>query len=99
MLGTRDILNALPNYAILVDEDHNVLEANDTVYRNLALERKDIIGKYCPKVIHGYDHPFPGCPLEEAAEKNSPIERELYDRETGPVGFIGYISYERLYPY
>ena len=36
-----------------------------------------------PKVIHQMDKPFPGCPLEESAESNQALERELQDPETG----------------
>jgi len=47
------------------------------------VKREDILGKYCPMVIHGLEHPFDGCPLEEAAEKNQAIERELFDPRSG----------------
>jgi PAS domain S-box-containing protein len=78
----RDILDALPFYVLLVDEDHNVLDANEAVHKHLGVNREDITGKYCPKVVHGTDHPFPGCPLEESAEKNHAIEREIFDKES-----------------
>jgi PAS domain S-box-containing protein len=77
-----DILDAFPFYVLLVDEDHNILEANEAVHSHLGVNRTDIIGKYCPKIVHGIDHPFSGCPLEEAAEKNIAIEREIYDKES-----------------
>ena len=31
------------------------IQANDIVLKQLGVERKDIIGKYCPKVVHGVD--------------------------------------------
>jgi len=81
-LSIRDVLDAMPVYVILVDENHYIVEANKAVFRDLKVNRDEILGKYCPLVIHGFDNPFPGCPLEESAEKNTPIERELYDRKT-----------------
>ena len=78
-----DILDALPFYVLLVDADHNIIEANKAVYRHLGVKREAILGQYCPKVIHGLDHPFHGCPLEESAEKNKAIEREIFDEATG----------------
>jgi PAS domain S-box-containing protein len=78
-----DILDAVPFYVLLVDADHNIIEANKAVYRHLGVKREDILGQYCPKVIHGLDHPFHGCPLEEAAEKNKAIQREIFDENTG----------------
>jgi PAS domain S-box-containing protein len=79
----QDILDALPFYVLLVDADHNILEANSAVHTQLGVEREDIIGKYCPQVIHGLKGPFPGCPLEEAAQKNRAVERELFDSRSG----------------
>jgi PAS domain S-box-containing protein len=78
-----DILNALPFYVIIVDENHRILEANEAVYSHLGKKRGDIIGQYCPLIIHGIDHPYEGCPLEESAETNRAVERELYDKKSG----------------
>jgi PAS domain S-box-containing protein len=78
-----DILDAVPFYVLLVDADHYILEANSAVQTQLGVKREDILGKYCPLVIHGLKHPFPGCPLEEAAEENRAIERELFDSKSG----------------
>jgi PAS domain S-box-containing protein len=82
-LDILDILDALPFYVLLVDDNHHILEANKAVYTHLGVKREDILGKYCPMVIHGLQQPFQGCPLEEAAEKNQAVERELFDPESG----------------
>lgn len=77
-----ELLDALPFYVLIIDEDHNILHANNAVRLHLGVEPGEIVGGYCPKVIHGIDEPFHGCPLEEAAEKNQAIEREVYDPAT-----------------
>ena len=82
-LDIPDILDALPFYVLLINEHHYILQANSAVKAQLGLEPKDIIGKYCPKVIHGLDGPFYGCPLEEAVEKGQAVEREAFDQESG----------------
>jgi PAS domain S-box-containing protein len=82
-LDILSILDALPFYVLLIDEDHFILEANNAVKTQLGVKPKDIIGKYCPKVIHDLDGPFPGCPLEEAVEAGHGIEREFFDEKTG----------------
>ncbi len=78
-----DILDALPFYVLLIDEHHYILQANSAVQALLGVEPKDLVGKYCPKVIHELDEPFYGCPLEEAAEKNKAVEREAFDTKSG----------------
>jgi PAS domain S-box-containing protein len=82
-LNILDILNAIPFYVLLVDESHYILEANSAVYKQLGVKREDILGKYCPMAIHGLPHAFPGCPLEDAVEKNKAIDRELFDPQSG----------------
>ena len=82
----RDILSiidALPFYVLLVDAHHYILQANRAVRKHLGLKPEDIVGKYCPKVIHGLDEPFYACPLEEAVEKDQPVEIEAFDPESG----------------
>lgn len=78
-----DIMDVLPFYVMLVDETHHILLANRAVQTQIGLEAKDIIGQYCPKVIHGRDEPIDACPLEEAVEEGQAIEREILDPESG----------------
>ena len=79
---TKHILDAFPFYIILVDSDHHIIFANQAVETTLGIDPKEIIGGYCPRVIHGLSDPFPGCPLEEAVEKGKSIERELFDNNS-----------------
>ncbi|MCJ7771802.1 MAG: GAF domain-containing protein, partial [Desulfobacterales bacterium] len=78
-----EVLNAFPFYILLVDSDHNIQFANKAVETSLGLDPQEILGKYCPLVVHGLSHPFPGCPLEEAVEKGHSVERELFDQKSG----------------
>jgi PAS domain S-box-containing protein len=84
-LGLRvsDILEAFPFYVMLVDEHHRIVQANGAVRDQLGLTPEDIVGKYCPRVIHGTDEPWYACPLEEATETGQAVEREVLDRATG----------------
>lgn len=75
-----DILDVLPFYVLLVDSDHLIIHANKAVQKELGLDPKQIVGGYCPKVIHGLDKPFYGCPLEESVEKGEAVELELFDQ-------------------
>jgi len=77
------ILDSLPFHVLLVDENHNILAANKAVQRELGVNPQDILGKYCPKVIHGVDGLFADCPLEEAVAKDRAIENEVFDRRSG----------------
>ena len=77
------ILDSLPFYVLLVDEHHYIIQANKAVRSHLGVNRRDIVGQYCPKAVHGIDGPFHGCPLEESVEKGLPVEREVLDKETG----------------
>jgi signal transduction histidine kinase len=82
-LKTSELMDCYPFYALIVDEDHNILQANAAVQTHLELLPEDIVGQYCPKVIHGIDGPFDGCPLEESARTGQALEVEMYDAPTG----------------
>jgi len=82
-LEIPDILDAFPFYVMLVDENHYILQANSAVRAQLGVAPEDIIGKYCPTVIHGRDKPIDACPLEEAAKTNQAVEQEIFDAVSG----------------
>jgi len=82
-LSMKDILDSLPFYVMLIDERHHILQANRAVTTQLGMNGKDIIGKYCPKVMHGLDGPIELCPLEEAVKGRGLTEREILDPGSG----------------
>jgi PAS domain S-box-containing protein len=90
-----NIVNNLPFYVMLIDADHHILLVNNAVEKSLGVNPDQIIGKYCPKVVHGLNGPFPGCPLEEAVETGHAVEREFFEPKSGrwvasaiyPTGF------------
>ncbi|MFC1650905.1 LuxR C-terminal-related transcriptional regulator [Candidatus Latescibacterota bacterium] len=75
----RNIINALPYFVIIIDEDHNILLANDSAQKLIGKNNEDLLGCYCPKTVHGLDDPYPGCPLVEAIEKDKYVEKDLLD--------------------
>lgn len=82
-IGTAEVLNALPFYAMLIDSRHRILAANRAVTQALGVSPEGILGGYCPRVVHGLEGPFSGCPLEDAAENGGAVEKEIYDPERG----------------
>jgi PAS domain S-box-containing protein len=80
-LDFMEVLDALPFYVLLVDEEHHIIHANKAVQNELGLDPAQIIGGYCPKVIHGLDTPFYGCPLEESVKKGESVVIEVYDNQ------------------
>jgi signal transduction histidine kinase len=84
-LDLLDFQDGLPFYVMLVDEDHRILQANNAVRTHLEVERKDILGHLCTKIVHGIDGPFEGCPLEGAVAAGGEkiIERDVFDPRSG----------------
>jgi PAS domain S-box-containing protein len=73
------LLDAFPFYVLVLDEDHKILLANKAIRDDLGHAPEKIVGEYCPKIVHGLEEPYPGCPLEEALEKGHGVEREFFD--------------------
>ncbi len=82
-LQVSDILDAIPTYAMVVDEHHCIVGANRAVLLKLGVYPEVLVGKHCPEAIHGTNGPWHACPLEEAVEKGQAVEREALDSESG----------------
>lgn len=55
-----EFLDALPFYVMLIDETHHILMANEAVREDLGMDPEEIVGEFCPRVVHGLEHPFIG---------------------------------------
>jgi PAS domain S-box-containing protein/putative nucleotidyltransferase with HDIG domain len=78
----KAVIDSLPFYVLLVDQDHCIVLANKAAEKAFGKKFAEVQGGYCPLVVHGMDEPYPGCPLEESASKNKPLTRDLYDEKT-----------------
>ena len=85
----QTILDAFPYYVMLVDSKHTILMANRAVQDSLGVSAKSIIGGYCPRVVHGHDEAYPGCPLETACARGCSTECELIDDKHGRILISG----------
>ncbi|MDO8736042.1 MAG: PAS domain-containing protein [Thermoleophilia bacterium] len=82
--GLLEILDALPFYVLLIDKNHRILLANKATRNTLGKEASELVGEYCPRVVHGLEHgSYPGCPLEKAVSSNEAVEWEHFDEEKG----------------
>jgi len=80
--GLLKILDALPFYVLLIDRNHRILLANKATRDTLGVKADELVGKHCPRVVHGLEHgSYPGCPLEQAVTSKKPVEWEHYDEE------------------
>jgi PAS domain S-box/PAS domain S-box/diguanylate cyclase (GGDEF) domain len=81
-LQFEKILDSLPFYVLLVDTDHNIQFANSAFRQTFGLTLEKLQGRYCPKVVHGLDHSYPGCPVEQAI-RGGATEKAHFAKERG----------------
>ena len=80
----QGLIDSFPFFIMLIDSTHHIVRVNKAVEQTLKMKSGDIVGSYCPKLIHGLASPFPGCPLEEAVENaKDSVVREFFDQESG----------------
>lgn len=77
-IDAQMLLNALPFFAMIIDADHHVLEANTLFVRECA-DRSDTCPISCYPIVHGTRHPHPDCPLVESVRTGAPVVREIID--------------------
>jgi diguanylate cyclase (GGDEF)-like protein len=75
------VLDSLPFYVLLVDSAHHIQFANKAVRLTFNLSLEEITGQYCPKVVHGMDKPYPGCPVQEVIKGKIMHEKEYFSPE------------------
>ena len=79
----QEILDSLPFYVFLVNSQHRIMAGNTAVRRDLGLDPAQLVGAYCPSVIHGCKNPVANCPLAEALKHGRAAEREVFDAKSG----------------
>jgi PAS domain S-box-containing protein len=75
----QHLLDAFPFYVILIDSRHNIVAVNRQLARDFSVSPQQLIGAYCPILIHGCNSPIPECPLVEASQRGESVEKELFD--------------------
>ena len=78
----QSVIDAFPFYVMLVDAEHRILATNAAVQSSLGVGAHQILGQHCPKVVHGEDGPYIGCPLEKARRVGHAVEIEHLDKKT-----------------
>lgn len=79
----QHVLDALPFGVLLINQDHLIVAANKEINRYFEIEAKQqLIGAYCPFVIHHSSEPVDECPLEEAIQRGTVVEKELFDAKS-----------------
>lgn len=80
-MGCASVIDAMPFYALLVDEEHTIVAANQTFLDVVGRPSREVAGAHCPTLVHGTDH-FPGCPLEKSLKSGAAEEEDLFDERS-----------------
>ncbi|MDD2565814.1 MAG: diguanylate cyclase [Candidatus Gracilibacteria bacterium] len=102
-IHSRSILNSLSDYAInFQDENHIIIDCNDTYIKLVGFPKNEIIGKKCTEIFCTGGNCKEGCPIEHAkkGEKLSficDLEDRIYEKKAEMVfddsgKFLGYVE-------
>ncbi|GAB6062510.1 two-component system sensor histidine kinase NtrB [Deferrisoma palaeochoriense] len=72
--------DAIPDTIAILDRGFRIRRANRALARLAGVHPRELIGRRCHEVLHGGDHPCPGCPVPgvfEAGPDAPPAETEL----------------------
>ncbi|MDF1533700.1 MAG: PAS domain S-box protein [Methanosarcinaceae archaeon] len=61
----RDMFNAIGHIALILDSQHNILEANRAALKAIGKSEEELKGKKCYEILHSTDHPPENCPIEK----------------------------------
>lgn len=74
------MMDSLEYYVFIVDEDHTIILANRMTSSALGKNPEELIGGFCPQLVHGVDE-FPGCPMVEALATDTAVDKINYDEK------------------
>jgi PAS domain S-box-containing protein len=77
------VIDATQAMLIIIDKEHNLLDANKSVLQFTKKTKNEIIGKKCYEVMHQLFNPVYGCPLKHSLTTKSPAHAEQYDPASG----------------
>lgn len=97
----QEILDALPVFAMVLDEDHRIVMSNSWFAGNTG-DAEGVCPVACYERVHGTDGPHPDCPLVESARTGRSVARTLSDDSNGTlsvtvVPFKGRFGGQRLF--
>jgi two-component system cell cycle sensor histidine kinase/response regulator CckA len=75
----QELIDIFPFYVLVLDNRHRIVLMNRYLVDLKNISPKILIGKYCYRVYHNLDHPFPGCPLELAVQKQTIAAEDFFD--------------------
>lgn len=65
----RKTFDALPDITALVSPEHEFIRINKEGANRLGMNREELIGKKCYRVVHNQDEPIDECPCEMVLEE------------------------------
>ncbi len=71
--------DTIPDIVIVIDSNHRIMRANNTLANRLGVDRDSIIGQPCYKVVHGTSEPPSFCPHVAVLADGKERVEEIYD--------------------
>ncbi|KXA96031.1 hypothetical protein AKJ39_05155, partial [candidate division MSBL1 archaeon SCGC-AAA259J03] len=68
----EEFFDAIPDIAAVISPNHEFVEVNEEGVERLEMDREELIGRKCYRVVHGQDEPIDECPCTKALEAGEP---------------------------
>ncbi|MBU0675544.1 MAG: GAF domain-containing protein [Proteobacteria bacterium] len=69
----EEIFRAIGDYVLILNPNHEIIEANRTVVEKTGLTIEQLRGRKCHEFFHGTDQPPIGCPLTQMLDSRAPV--------------------------
>ncbi|MBU4259718.1 MAG: PAS domain-containing protein [Proteobacteria bacterium] len=95
----KAIIDGIRDQIIVIDNQYRIEEANEALLNRIGKQKKEIIGKYCYKVLHDDDKPCNIlnhlCPVQEVLKTGKPCE-VLHTHYESQLSYYRVIAYPIL---
>jgi PAS domain S-box-containing protein len=73
--------NSITDIITVISKDHEFLEINKAGCDSMGMNREDIIGKKCYKLVHGTHNPLKGCPCLITLKTMEAATNEIFEND------------------
>jgi len=73
----KTILNAMSELVVYIDNDKKVVWANNVASDYAGLTQREMVGRFCYEVLHGYREPCDGCLAVSVIKNGRPRRKEI----------------------
>lgn len=74
------IIDGVGDPLFILDKNQTIIRVNQASCDVFKKKPEELVGRHCYEIVHGTNHPFPGCPAQKVLETKKVVSGEIEDQ-------------------